>query len=214
MFQFARFASNRHDNGRMTLKGRVSPFGHPRIKGCSRLPAAYRRVPRPSSPLGAKAFTKCPYLTLDHFAARPPCRDKPQQAKPAGTYPSTTGTQKGKRPNSRISTRVHTRKIRNIVASAENSKTSSLKTSNPTPFHPAKAQSPQGTKRQTRKTPDTTERPARQNARRHTRTSQHCQTTLGEKQTPRKPPGTKPPRKTGLSEIDEIKLSTRETWPA
>ena len=50
----------------MTLTGRVSPFGHPRIKGCSRLPAAYRRVPRPSSPLGAKASTKCPYLALDH----------------------------------------------------------------------------------------------------------------------------------------------------
>ena len=60
MFQFAGFASHRHDSGGMTLKGRVSPFGHPRIKGCSRLPVAYRRVPRPSSPLGAKAFTKCP----------------------------------------------------------------------------------------------------------------------------------------------------------
>ena len=44
----------------MTPKGRVSPFGHPRIKACSQLPAAYRNVLRPSSPLGAKAFTKCP----------------------------------------------------------------------------------------------------------------------------------------------------------
>ena len=39
----------------------VSPFGHPGIKGCSRLPRAYRRVPRPSSPLAAKASTKRPY---------------------------------------------------------------------------------------------------------------------------------------------------------
>ena len=39
----------------------VSPFGNPRIKGCSRLPGAYRRVPRPSSPLIAKAFTKRPF---------------------------------------------------------------------------------------------------------------------------------------------------------
>ena len=46
----------------MTQKGRVSPFGYPRIKGCSPLPAAFRSVPRPSSPLGAKASTKCPYL--------------------------------------------------------------------------------------------------------------------------------------------------------
>jgi hypothetical protein len=37
-----------------------APFGNPRIKACSRLPTAYRSVPRPSSPLGAKASTKCP----------------------------------------------------------------------------------------------------------------------------------------------------------
>ena len=40
--------------------GRVSPFGHPRIKACSQLPEAYRRLPRPSSALGAKASTSCP----------------------------------------------------------------------------------------------------------------------------------------------------------
>src|SRR5215510_9414924 len=45
----------------MTHKGRVAPFGDPRIKGCSPLPAAFRSVPRPSSPLSAKASTKCPY---------------------------------------------------------------------------------------------------------------------------------------------------------
>ena len=47
----------------MTLTGRVSPFGNPRIKDCSHLPMAYRNVLRPSSPLSAKAFTKCPYHT-------------------------------------------------------------------------------------------------------------------------------------------------------
>ena len=46
----------------MALAGRVSPFGDPRIKACSRLPAAYRSVPRPSSPLDAKASTKRPSL--------------------------------------------------------------------------------------------------------------------------------------------------------
>ena len=30
--------------------GWVSPFGHPRIHGCMRLPADYRGLPRPSSP--------------------------------------------------------------------------------------------------------------------------------------------------------------------
>jgi hypothetical protein len=38
----------------------VAPFGDPRITACSRLPKAYRSVPRPSSPLGAKASTRCP----------------------------------------------------------------------------------------------------------------------------------------------------------
>ncbi len=36
---------------------RVSPFGHPGITACVQLPQAYRSLPRPSSPLGAKAST-------------------------------------------------------------------------------------------------------------------------------------------------------------
>jgi hypothetical protein len=39
---------------------RVSPFGHPWITACSQLPRAFRRLPRPSSALGAKASTPCP----------------------------------------------------------------------------------------------------------------------------------------------------------
>ena len=39
---------------------RVSPFGHLRINVCSRLPEAFRSLPRPSSALGAKASTPCP----------------------------------------------------------------------------------------------------------------------------------------------------------
>src|SRR5690606_3872646 len=38
----------------------VAPFGNPRIKGYSHLPVAYRSVSRPSSPVHAKASTKCP----------------------------------------------------------------------------------------------------------------------------------------------------------
>ena len=60
----------------MTHKGRVSPFGDPRINGRSPLPAAYRSVLRPSSPLSAKASTKCP-STLDP-TANPTRRDKPR----------------------------------------------------------------------------------------------------------------------------------------
>jgi len=47
----------------LTLMGRVSPFGYPRINAYWRLPAAFRSLSRPSSPLGAKASTKCPSYT-------------------------------------------------------------------------------------------------------------------------------------------------------
>ena len=38
----------------------VAPFGNSRINACSRLPMTYRSVPRPSSPLSAKASTEYP----------------------------------------------------------------------------------------------------------------------------------------------------------
>jgi hypothetical protein len=42
--------------------GWVSPFGNLRIIACVPLPEAYRSLPRPSSPSGAKASTMCPYI--------------------------------------------------------------------------------------------------------------------------------------------------------
>jgi hypothetical protein len=72
-----------------TPKGWVSPFGHPRINDRSHLPAAFRSVPRPSSPLGAKASTECPSLTLyPHHRPRTgpkhaPCNYHYQAAAPA-----------------------------------------------------------------------------------------------------------------------------------
>ena len=55
----------------MTINGRVSPFGNSRIKAYSQLPMTYRSVSRPSSPLVAKAFTKCSFYTLSlSFSAR------------------------------------------------------------------------------------------------------------------------------------------------
>src|SRR5512132_2615549 len=45
---------------------RVSPFGHPRINACKRLPGAFRSLLRPSSPASAKASTVCP-SALDHI---------------------------------------------------------------------------------------------------------------------------------------------------
>jgi hypothetical protein len=58
------------------VAGWVSPFGHPRIKACSRLPVAFRSVPRPSSPPGAKASTECPSRARD-LRARPEGQTRP-----------------------------------------------------------------------------------------------------------------------------------------
>ena len=64
MFQFARFASFSYVFRKWYRIMRwVAPFGNPRIKACWRLPVAYRSLPRPSSPLSAKASTKCPSFT-------------------------------------------------------------------------------------------------------------------------------------------------------
>ena len=48
----------------------VFPFGYLRIKGCSHLPVAFRSVPRPSSPLNAKASIRCPFA-LDLLSPHP-----------------------------------------------------------------------------------------------------------------------------------------------
>lgn len=61
MFQFPGFASTPYEFRCRYPCGWVSPFGNPRINDCSHLPAAYRSVPRPSSPLGAKASTERSY---------------------------------------------------------------------------------------------------------------------------------------------------------
>ena len=60
MFQFPGFASTAYVFSCRYPCGWVAPFGYPRINTCSRLPVAFRSVPRPSSPPGAKASTECP----------------------------------------------------------------------------------------------------------------------------------------------------------
>ena len=64
------------------IAGWVAPFGYPRIKACSRLPMAFRSVPRPSSPPGAKASTECPYR------AQHGCSEEhPRHAQKPATHP-------------------------------------------------------------------------------------------------------------------------------
>jgi hypothetical protein len=66
MFQFPGFASRAYVFSPGSPCGGVSPFGHPRINDRSHLPAAFRSVPRPSSPSGAKASTERPCHTHSH----------------------------------------------------------------------------------------------------------------------------------------------------
>ena len=62
MFRFGGFASIL--DGCRACARRVAPFGHPRIRGRSRLPADFRGLPRPSSPPGAKASSVRPRSLL------------------------------------------------------------------------------------------------------------------------------------------------------
>ena len=67
MFQFAEFASLRYVFTPVIIpQDWVSPFGHLRINVCSQLHEAFRSVPRPSSPLNAKASPECSFA-LDSF---------------------------------------------------------------------------------------------------------------------------------------------------
>jgi hypothetical protein len=77
MFQFAGFASRAYEFSSGYPCGWVAPFGDPGINDCSHLPRAYRSVPRPSSPLSAKASTRCPSY------ARSRIRRQPHPTKPA-----------------------------------------------------------------------------------------------------------------------------------
>ncbi len=69
MFQFARLAPHAlciQAWVRAHYHAWVSPFGHRGINACCQLPRAFRRLPRPSSPLTAKASTVDAY-SLDHI---------------------------------------------------------------------------------------------------------------------------------------------------
>ena len=70
MFQFAGFASLTYEFSQGYPRGWVAPFGDPGINDRSHLPRAFRSVPRPSSPLSAKASTRCPYFALERHTQR------------------------------------------------------------------------------------------------------------------------------------------------
>ena len=90
MFQFPGFAPPSAVTG--VPAGRVSPFGHPGLTACVRLPPAYRSLPRPSSP---------------------PCA----QASPTGLqsldYTNSVNTTRAVDQNTRL---IHNKSTRNLVA--------------------------------------------------------------------------------------------------
>ena len=51
-----------HEADDWSSTSRVVPFGNPRINGHLHLPAAYRSLSRPSSPVRAKASAMCPFI--------------------------------------------------------------------------------------------------------------------------------------------------------
>jgi hypothetical protein len=90
MFQFAGFASPSYGfTRRYRSKRWVAPFGDPRITGRSPLPSAFRSVPRPSSPLGAKASTRCPSC-----AAPAPSPKHAASPRAEGSTQNTEGSQR------------------------------------------------------------------------------------------------------------------------
>ena len=73
----------------ISLAGGVAPFGDPGITDRSHLPRAFRSVPRPSSPLSAKASTRCPSLALDPGVS---FGETPQKPPRTGTKPCSPQT--------------------------------------------------------------------------------------------------------------------------
>jgi hypothetical protein len=139
MFQFAGFASRSYEFRSRYPHGWVAPFGDPGITDRSHLPRAFRSVPRPSSPLSAKASTRCPSLRLITGA--------PRRAQPRGSANEKrhkTAAHRGKTPHAKrphmktlLRTRTHKSKPAPSLSASVTLQTLSLPFNQPpAPGHP------------------------------------------------------------------------------
>lgn len=84
MFQFPGFASAAYGfSDGYPLRGGLPHSEILGINACSRLPRAFRSVPRPSSPLGAKASTRCPCFPRPHQRQQHPTEPRRLGGDPA-----------------------------------------------------------------------------------------------------------------------------------
>ena len=83
---------NSDDDTAGSLRRWVAPFGDPGINDRSHLPRAFRSVPRPSSPLSAKASTRCPSFARDPPSARSKALAEHRRAQRPAPDPTPPGT--------------------------------------------------------------------------------------------------------------------------
>src|SRR5690606_11368858 len=91
MFHFPRFPARPKPCCQGSSPWRVSPFGHPRINACLRLPGAYRCWPRPSSARRRLGIHRWPYLAWPQRCFLPCAVVKVLLVRAPGRSPVLTG---------------------------------------------------------------------------------------------------------------------------
>ena len=138
MFQFAGFASCTYEFSAGYPRGWVAPFGDPGITDRSHLPRAFRSVPRPSSPLSAKASTRCPFWRLIPASCRGTRSAAKRRAKPPRTGPNPSHAGRAATPRRpRIKTLRRTRPAGSPATRVRLGHTNSLFTRSINPPRPA-----------------------------------------------------------------------------
>ena len=124
------------NSGRGTVAIRNGGFPHSDTSGSTsgwQLPGAFRSLPRPSSPLSAKASTRCPSLALDPGAS---ARKRRNAAAHRGKTPTP------KRPHMKTLLRTHPARLRRARPPRSHDKLSLHPSINPRPTAPGLGRAP------------------------------------------------------------------------